>query len=367
MEIKALSSYIRRKDMDSVLNCLVTDSLAPGEFNDRLMKTAKERLSFNYGIALRSPYHAFSIALRCLDLEPGSVIALSAFSEPWVLDCLSAQGFLPFWLDVEPSTCLPGAQSLETLSGSGAKALYLAQPWGVFTDPALLLDIGIPIIEDISTTIGSVAGGEIGLVPDSEESADKPEIPENSAAPESIRAGELGMFTILGLEHAHAVTAGGGAILYAKDRREAQVLKNICENISPTLKLGDMNCALAFSQLRDLDKFIEKRSELAKLFEQSLARAHKKALVQAVEGKPAYYSCVVVLESGIKDVIAYAKKKDIPTLMAFEMTCIGIGAMPEGSCPHARSLVNRALAFPLHPRIGKGMAQKIAKVLATLP
>ncbi len=128
-----------------------------------------------------------------------------------------------------------------------------------------------------------------------------------------------------------------------------------------------MNCALAFSQLRDLDKFIDKRSELAKLFEQSLARAHKKALVQAIEGKPAYYGCVVILESGIKDVVTYAKKKDIPTLMAFEGTCMGIGGVPEGMCPHARSLVNRALAFPMHPRISKGMAQKIAKVLATLP
>ncbi len=367
MEIKALSSYIRRKDMDSVLNCLVTDNLAAGDYNDRLLKSAKERLSFNFGIALRSPDHALSLALDCLALEAGSIIALSSLSEPWVLDCLSAKGFIPFWLDVEPSTCLPGSQSFENLSGSGAKVLYLAQPWGVFTNPALLADIGIPVIEDISTAIGSISGGEVGIeLANSEEQ--ETAIPlEPLLASTAIHAGDLGMFTILGLEHAHAVTAGGGAILYAKDRREAQVLKNKCENLGSTQRLGDLNCALAFSQIRDLDKFIDKRSELAKLYEQSLARAHKKALVQASEGKPAYYSCVVILESGIKDVVAYAKKKDIPTVMAFEGSCMGMGRVPELLCPHARSLVNRALAFPLHPRIGKGMAQKIAKVLATLP
>ena len=48
MEILARSSYIRRKDMDSVLNCLVTDRLGPGAFADRFIKVAKERLGFEY-------------------------------------------------------------------------------------------------------------------------------------------------------------------------------------------------------------------------------------------------------------------------------------------------------------------------------
>ena len=36
MNIPVHSSYIRRKDMDSVLNCLVSDAVGPGELAERL-------------------------------------------------------------------------------------------------------------------------------------------------------------------------------------------------------------------------------------------------------------------------------------------------------------------------------------------
>lgn len=38
MNVPALSSYVRRKDMDSVLNCIVSDNLAPGEYVERLTR-----------------------------------------------------------------------------------------------------------------------------------------------------------------------------------------------------------------------------------------------------------------------------------------------------------------------------------------
>jgi dTDP-4-amino-4,6-dideoxygalactose transaminase len=131
--------------------------------------------------------------------------------------------------------------------------------------------------------------------------------------------------------------------------------------------MGDMNAALAFSQLKDMEKFLEKRRELSELYAQSLARAHRRPLSPACEGVPSCFGCVVVLESGVKDVRAYAKKKDVDTVMAFDDTCAAAGSVPEGVCPLAASLVNRSVAFPLNQRIGKTAALKISKVLATLP
>ncbi len=128
-----------------------------------------------------------------------------------------------------------------------------------------------------------------------------------------------------------------------------------------------MNAALALSQIRDLDKFLEKRRELSDLFAQSLARAHRRPLAAACDCEPSNFGCVVVLDSGVKDVRAYAKKKDVDTVMAFDDTCAAKGFIEDSSCPVALSLVNRSVAFPLNQRIGKMAAQKIAKVLATLP
>jgi perosamine synthetase len=381
MKIQTLSSYIRRKDMDSVLNCMVTDQLDSGEYYDRFLKLAKEKLRFDYALALRSPALALALAFKCLDMPAGSPVALSALSDPWVLDTITAAGYTPFWMDVDAGTGCLSQAAIESLAGSGARALYLAHPWGVLIDPGLLQDVGIPIIEDISTSLGAWIDGASSELADDEpvpavsidtqaETGAMNDEPAAMAAvipPSWQSAGSWGTFVILGLEHAHTITAGGGALLFANNRRDAQVLRNVSENLPLVSRLGDMGSALAMSQLKDADKFLEKRAELFKLYEQSLIRAHRKCLMQAKDGRPAYYGCVVVLDSGIKDVRAYAKKKEVDTALAFETSCAGRGLVPEGLCPIAASLANRAVAFPLHPRLGKTAAQKVAKVLATLP
>lgn len=341
MEILSKSSYVRRKDMDSVLNCLVTDKLGPGEFGDRFIKAAKERIGFEYGLGTRNPIVALETAIVCLGLVPGDALALSALSPAWAFKALERRGLRPVWLDVDTASASICAQSLERLGEQPAKTLYLAEPWGIMPDPAAFLEIGIPVIEDATYSLGSSVG--------------------------EVKAGTLGTLTIVALEHACAMTAGGGSLLFAGARREAQALKNAGEALLPEELMSDMNAALALSQLKDLERFLEKRRELSELYTQSLARAHKRPLASPCEGESSSFGCVVVLESGVKDVRAYAKKKDVDTAMAFDDTCAAHGFVPEGTCPQAASLVNRSVAFPLNQRVGKAAAQKIAKVLATLP
>jgi perosamine synthetase len=327
--------------MDSVLNCLVTDKLGPGDYIDRLLKTAKERLGYEYGVAVRSPGIALDTAISALDLQAGDTVALSALCPPWVIKVLAGRNLAPLWLDVDISSGSFTHAAMEKITSKPVKAIFLDESWGILPDPALFADLGIPIIEDITYSIG----GKVG----------------------TFVAGGVGTFVILGLEHASSITAGGGAILYAPGRREGQALRNTAEKLLAMEKIGEMNAALALPQLRDLDKFMARRKELTELFLQSLARSHKKALASTIECEPACFGMVVVLDSGVKDVRAYAKKKDVETAMAFDDTCMAEGLVPEGLCPDAASLVHRSIAFPLNQRVGKNAAQKIAKVLASLP
>lgn len=341
MEVLARSSYIRRKDMDSVLNCIVSDRLETGEFTEKFIRVARERLGFEFGVALRNPMIAFDTALTCLGLASGDSIAMSALSPRWSHRIIEARGLNPVWLDVDSMSASISEKAIKELAGSASKALFLAEPWGIMPDPAPCVELGLPIIEDATLSIGASAG--------------------------DVKAGGIGTFVIVGLEPACSITAGGGAMLYAPGRREAQALRNVAEQLCAEELMTDMNAALGLAQIKDLDKFLEKRRELSELYGQSLARAHRKNLTATIECEPSNFGCVVVLESGAKDVRAYARKKDVDTAMAFDDTCAAAGVVPEGLCPQALSLVNRSVAFPLSPRIGKTAAQKIARVLATLP
>jgi dTDP-4-amino-4,6-dideoxygalactose transaminase len=80
-----------------------------------------------------------------------------------------------------------------------------------------------------------------------------------------------------------------------------------------------------------------------------------------------YYAFPLVLETGMKDVKAYAKKKGIVVESAFEETVAGSDGIPPELYPEAYSLSLRTALFPLYPRLTGAETEKVAKLIMTLP
>lgn len=340
MSIPVFRSYIRRKDMDTVLNCLVTDSVGPGEYLDRFQKSARDALGYDYGFAVRSPMTALGLALDSLALTEGDAIAVPALAPAYYAEVLASRHLVPVYVDAVVDTAEADLSSLSTLEPH-PRVLVLHEALGILPDPEAVAALGLPVIEDMSNAVGAYRG--------------------------ESRAGSLGRVALLGLEHDSIVTSGGGALLVACGKREGQVLRNLAETIAPEIRMTDYNAALALSQLRDLESAIARRRELTASFAQSLARTRHRLMTQGGEGEPGFWAFPVSIASSVKDVRAYAKKKDVDTELAFEGSLLAKGAVPEGACPNARSIAMRCLLFPLHQRIGAAAAEKITKVLATLP
>jgi dTDP-4-amino-4,6-dideoxygalactose transaminase len=239
-----------------------------------------------------------------------------------------------------PDSAEPDLASIATVEPR-PKAFVLYDALGMLPDPEAVAALGIPVIEDMSTALGAYRG--------------------------ESRAGSLGRVALVGLEPDSIVTSGGGALLFAFNKREATVLRNLGEGIDPEIRMTDYNAALGLAQLREMETTIAKRRELAGAFAQSLARTRHRMISQGGEGEGGYWALPVSIASSVKDVVAYAKKKEVDSVLAFESSLVGKGLVPESACPNARSLAMRCLLFPLHQRIGASAAQKIVKVLATLP
>jgi perosamine synthetase len=340
MSIPVFRSYIRRKDMDTVLNCLVTDSVGPGEYLERFQKSAREALGFDYGFAVRGPGIALGLALDSLGLSDGDAVAIPALAPAFYAGVLASRRLEPVFVDALPNSTEPDLPSLESLDPR-PKALVLYDALGLLPDPEAVSALGIPVIEDMTCALGAYRG--------------------------ESRAGSLGRVAVLGLEHDSIVTSGGGALVLAFAKREGTVLRNLAESIDPEIRMTDYNAALGLAQLRDLEAAVARRREMATAFAQSLARTRHRLISQGGEGECGYWALPVSVASSVKDVMAYARKKEVDSVLAFEGSLVGKGRVPEPACPNARSVAMRSLLFPLHQRIGAASVQKIAKVLATLP
>jgi dTDP-4-amino-4,6-dideoxygalactose transaminase len=124
---------------------------------------------------------------------------------------------------------------------------------------------------------------------------------------------------------------------------------------------------MAVVQFRENAKNLEKRRNIAKIYVQSSLRTRHKRFIQREDVEYNNYAFPLILETGMKDVKAYAKRKEIEVESAFENTLAGTGAVTQDICPEAYSLSLRTVLFPLYPRLGSAAAEKVAKLIATLP
>lgn len=324
--------------MDTVLGCLVTDSIGPGEYTEKFVKNAKEVFGYEAAVALRSPYFALAIALRRFGLPAGAKIALSPLAPLYQLNVVEDMGFEPCFIDHDPVSGLPDLQAVRT---NACSTIVLFETFGILPEKSVVDGIGLPVIEDMSQSLGAFRG--------------------------ETKAGAIGNFSIYSLEQGSPVTSGGGALLFAPTRRDAPVIRGIADTLPKEVALTDYNAALGLAQLRDLHNTLARRKELEESFQQELARTKHRTFKQENQGQGGLYAFPVVLQSGMKDVIIHAKRNGVEAAPAFDESIISREDFPANECPGARSLSMRCILFPLHEKISAKDAGILAKVLATLP
>jgi len=348
MKVELHSPTIRRKEMDAVLTAMVEDKIGPGEQSRFLIQVAKEKLGFDYCLALRSPAYALHLALKALEMDEKKGVLVSALSPLYYDIVIKDLGLTPVYCDVHPSTTLMSRETVEKAislkpGDLNIRCVVLHHTLGYSCDPSALAELGFPLIIDSSQSYAPLETGNI-----SENSGDN----------------NPGLFSILGLEERDMLTSGGGALLYALNRRNSAVLRNTAK-LPPEYGLPDMNASMAIVQFREAAKNLAKRREIARLYSQAALRTRHKQFVENTEYNN--YAFPLILESGMKDVKAYAKKKDVSVESAFENTLIGSELVPQGQCPEAYSLSLRTVLFPIYPRLSMAAAGKVAKLILTLP
>ena len=355
--IQTFSPTIRRKEMDAVLTCMVDEKLGPGELNAKLIQTVKEFTGCDGAVAFRSPAIAFSYVLKALNLEPGVSVMISALAPSWQYTAVKNLGYTPLVLDVNDENGLISPDTVEEGIKNGGRLLLLHETMGILPQIEEILSFGIPVIEDISHSFGSIytfSASESGENVKTENAEKK--------------AGMMGLYSILGLEANDTITAGGGAVLISPKRREWIVLKKYTDSAPETDILPDMNSALAFIQLKEFARNEQARKALFAIFQKSLMSGKNKTFARDAENGSTIWSFPVVLSGSFKDAKQYASRKEIEIRPAYEKSVIAsLEEIEQANYIHAKSLFLRTVLFPLYPRLGSESATKIAKVLGTLP
>jgi len=375
MKIEIYSPTIRRKEMDSVLTAMVEEKIGPGERGRLLVQTAKEQLHFDYALALRSPAVALFTALKALsaavardnsaEVPTGKAAVISALSPRYYLQVLQDLNITPLYCDVSFDFPCMGRELIENTiakkpQGLEICAIVLHHTLGFIPDTASIAELGIPVIEDISQSYGS----RLKPINKKDKQDDSPSSSADKSEKEEPVVKFNGVFCILGLEERDMLTSGGGALLFAMNRKEGMLLRNFA-GLADEYFLPDINSALAIVQFKELHRNITRRHEIAEVYIQASLRTRHKRFIPINDGEYCNYSFSLVLETGLKDVTAYAKKKEIEIENAFENTIAG--SVHCDNCPVSGSLVMRTVLFPMYPRLRSQDVERVSRLIMTLP
>ena len=340
MNISVFKPSIKRRDMDAVLNCMVSDRIGFGKDASQLVKELSLYLGTAGGFAFREYYRALRAALLSLGLESGSEVIVSALAPNLYRIVLEEAGMKIRVVDVDTDSSVIDAESVENAAGEAA-AVIVNYEMGFIPETVRIAETGLQIIEDISMALGAEIDGK--------------------------KAGTIGRFTVLNMDEDGLVTTGGGAAVLAGSRKDASLLKGLADEMHHSVFMPDMNASLGLVQLKYLEEYIAARDEIADIFSKSLMRSKHKKLIQKQELKNINYSFPVVLETGMQEVAAYARKKNILTEPAFSGSIAAYSEDVQEKCPNAKALLLRCVNFPLYPMIGKKNVSEISKVLSSLP
>lgn len=343
--IPVFKPSIRRKEMDSVLSTLVSDQIGPNVTYRELVKELSFLAETYDGFALREYERAVTLALKALGLQENDGVVLSALSPFSYYRILRALKLTPVPVDVDSYSMSIDYEAVEKRVREGAKAVIADGPFGFVPPLIKIAELGVPVIEDITTTLGGHTGERA--------------------------CGSYGEHVVIRLEQQDLITSGGGTVVLSRKKSGFTSLKQAAEELPEEAFLSDMNAALAKIQIKELEHYFERRKELYSFLLAALRRGKHGAPVQTGESEPVAYSFPILVEGSVKEVQSYARKKGVETRRAFSNSLLAADTDSVGeennTFPQARKILNSCILFPLFPRMPKGEADKIAKVLTTLP
>lgn len=342
MAIPIFRPTLKRRDMGSVLGCIVSDKLGPGDLTRDLLARVAQATGTGGGVTVTSPYAGLSLALETLGLASGDAVVLSALAPAVHLRAVRDLGLVPLVADVDPESGCIDAASVGALAARGAKAVVAHHALGFVAELEGLRATGLPVVEDISQALGARRA-------------------------DGVPCGGAGDLALLSMEPELIVTCGGGAVVLGRTRQAAAGLGRTAEGSPRYASLPDLNAALGIAQVAALERFLAVRREIAAAYAQALLRSRHRPLAQPGEAEPVPFSFPVLLDGSMKEVRAFALKKGVETRPAFADSASAVDGSVAEACPRARTLLLRCLLFPLYPMLARRDVEAVARVLASLP
>lgn len=266
------------EDIAGVEDVLRSGLLVQGKVVSSLEEKLASFIGVRHAVAVSSGTAALHLALISLGIGRGSEVIMPSYVCTALLNAVHYVRATPVLADIDPYTYNMSAEHVARAVSKKTGAVIVPHMFGLPADMDAILALGVPVIEDCAQSAGARFRGQY--------------------------TGSLGRISIFSLYATKMLCAGEGGLILSDDPdliARARDLRDYDEKETYTLrynyKLTDIQAALGKSQLKKLPSFIEKRQEIAGLYNAGLE--HVVSRIPSVpEGKEhIYYRYVIPVDN----------------------------------------------------------------------
>lgn len=347
---------IDQSDLDAVSEVLRTGMLVQGARVKAFEEALQPHTGAPHVVAVSNGTAALHLALLALDVQPGDLVLVTAYSWISTANAVEFCGAQPAFVDIDRRTynMSPGALEVElkrlmavASTARRVKAILPIDAFGQMADLPSILALGekygVPVVEDAACSLGASLNGK--------------------------RAGEMALATF-SLHPRKAITTGEGGFLTTADERVAWKLRALRNHgLNPAAatpdfvmpgynyRLTEFQAAMGLTQLAKMDRLIAARRRLAARYAELLAGSALTVPFVPEGHAPVFQSYVCLLPAGAAPrraaLIASLREAGVETqigtwhmpLTTYFRTRYGYRA---GDFPDTDEVFARAFSLPLY-------------------
>jgi aminotransferase EvaB len=312
-----------------------------------------------HGIGVNSGTDALTLALRALDLKPGDEVLTTANTAIPTVSAIVAAGGVPRFVDIRPDTYLLDPSELAASVTSRTRCILPVHLYGQCADMMVVNTVaarhGIAVLEDCAQSTGATQHGcRAGAMSD---------IAAFSFYPTKV----LGAYGDAGL-----VTTSDGAL--ASRVRRLRVYgtdgRYFAEEQGWNSRLDELHAEILRRKLRRIDRYIARRRELARRYDQQLAGLGL-TLPATADGNEHVYHLYVVRHPERARIIAELTRQGIGVGIHYPwpihlMPAYASLGYQEGVLPETERAAREILSLPMYPTLSDAAQDRVCGAIRTV-
>ena len=357
--IKHSNPTIKKKDLENVLNCLITDEIARGNLVNEFEQKLIQYLGVKHGISVSSGEAALHMILLALQLEPGDEIIIPSYYYTTTLNVIYYVNAVPVLADIDINNYNISFESVQSKITEKTKAVIVPHLFGLPVDIKPFLSLNIPIIEDCGHSIGAQIY--------------ETEVREAGDITTGTKTGSFGDFSFFSFYATRMITTGQGGFIGCKYKKDFDFISDLLQyderddyKVRYPYLLSDMQAALGIRQIDLLDYFINVRREIASIFNRKLLEVNRQIPEDSPERVNVYYRYPVKVNIPTKEAIELYKNQGVQVKRPVYKPLHQYLKMDYNEFPNSEEAFKTLISVPIYPTLQKSQVELLAKVISKI-